>query len=438
MAVAREFPLLQAARRERTPYTPIWLMRQAGRYMAEYRAIRGRYSFLELCKRPDAAAEVTLQPVDRLGVDGAILFADILLIVEPLGVGLEFAKGEGPVIHRPVRTVTDVERLAPIDVDSSLGFVFETVRTVVRALADRVPLIGFAGAPFTVASYVVEGGPSRDYHVTKRLMYEAPAAWHRLMEILAHGTARYLAGQIAAGARMVQLFDSWIGTLSPADYRAYVLPHTRHVIEALRGQAPVIHFGTGTAGLLRAMREAGGDVIGLDWRIDLDDGWRVVGDGVGVQGNLDPAVLLGRGAVIRERTQDILRRAGGRPGHIFNLGHGIAQTTPVEHVKALVDIVHELSDRRLCTTQSCSSHSVAPLRPRRCVPSSRTSLAVAGSRPSASSWWPASTSASAVARRSTSSRSSRRVRSPRGSRPPACPCPCASACGTGIPISTRR
>ncbi|MBI1736048.1 MAG: uroporphyrinogen decarboxylase [Candidatus Rokubacteria bacterium] len=344
--MARDLPLLQAARREPTPFTPIWLMRQAGRYMAEYRAIRGRYGFLDLCKTPDAAAEVTLQPVEHLGVDGAILFADILLIVEPLGVGLEFAKGEGPVIHRPVRSVADVERLAPIDVESALGFVFETVRLVTRALADRVPLIGFAGAPFTVASYVVEGGPSRDFHTTKRLMYEEPAAWHRLMEILADGTARYLAGQIEAGARMVQLFDSWVGALAPADYRAYVLPYTRRVIQALPRTAPVIHFGTGTAGLLPAMREAGGDVIGVDWRIDLDAGWRAVGHDVGVQGNLDPAVLLGKAAVLRERTQDVLRRAAGRPGHIFNLGHGIDQATPVEHVKALVEMVHELSDRR--------------------------------------------------------------------------------------------
>ena len=344
--MARDFPLLQAARREPTPFTPIWLMRQAGRYMAEYRAIRGRYGFLELCKTPEAAAEVTLQPVDRLGVDGAILFADILLSGEPLDVGLEFAKGEGPVIHRPVRSRADADRLVPIDVESSLGFVFETVRLAVRGLADRVPLIGFAGAPFTVASYVVEGGPSRDYHRTKRLMYEEPVAWHRLMEILADGTARYLAGQIAAGARLVQLFDSWVGALSPADYRAFVLPHTRRVIAALPRTAPVIHFGTGTAGLLPAMREAGGDVIGLDWRIDLDEGWRAVGHDVGVQGNLDPAVLLGDGAVIRERTQEVLRRAAARPGHIFNLGHGIDQTTPVEHVRTLVDIVHELSDRR--------------------------------------------------------------------------------------------
>jgi uroporphyrinogen decarboxylase len=321
-------------------------MRQAGRYMAEYRAMRQRYGFLELAKTPDAAAAVTLQPVERLGVDGAILFADILLIVEPLGVGLEFATGEGPVIHRPVRNAADAERLAPIDVDASLGYVFETVRLVTRALAGRVPVIGFAGAPFTVASYVVEGGPSRDFQLTKQLMYEEPAAWSRLMTVLADATARYLAGQIRAGAAIVQLFDSWAGALAPDDYRTFVLPYTRRVIDALPRTAPVIHFGTGTAGLLRAMREAGGDVIGLDWRIDLDEGWRIVGDGVGVQGNLDPAVLLAKPAVIRERAAEILRRAGGRAGHIFNLGHGVYQQTPVEHVKALVDIVHELTDRR--------------------------------------------------------------------------------------------
>jgi uroporphyrinogen decarboxylase len=319
-------------------------MRQAGRYMAEYRAMRQRYGFLALCKTPEAAAEVTLQPVDALGVDGAILFADILLIVEPLGVGLEFARGEGPVIHRPVRNVADVERLPRIDVESSLGYVFETVRIVTRALAGRVPLIGFAGAPFTVASYIVEGGPSRDFQRTKRLMYEEPEAWHRLMDVLVDATARYLSGQIAAGASMVQLFDSWVGALSPADYRSFVLPHTRAVIDALPRQAPVIHFGTGTAGLLTLMREAGGDVIGLDWRIDLDDGWRQVGHDVGVQGNMDPAVLLAKPSLMRARVQDILRRAGGRPGHIFNLGHGVYQQTPVDHVKALVDMVHELSE----------------------------------------------------------------------------------------------
>jgi uroporphyrinogen decarboxylase len=320
-------------------------MRQAGRYLPEYRALRERHGFLELCRTPAAAAEVTLQPVRRFAVDAAILFADILLIVEPLDVGLEFARGEGPVIHRPVRAEADVTRLKAIDVESSVGTVFETVRLVRRELRPSVALIGFAGAPFTVASYVVEGGASRDFLHTKRLMYEAPAAWHRLMEILADATAAYLNGQIDAGAQAVQLFDSWVGALAPDDYRVYALPHTRSVIRALRPGVPVIHFGTGTATLLPLMREAGGDVIGLDWRVDLDRGWAAVGDEVGVQGNLDPALLLAKPAVFRERVKAILARAGGRPGHIFNLGHGVHQATPVEHVQALVDMVHEVSAR---------------------------------------------------------------------------------------------
>ena len=337
--------LLRAARRQPTPVTPVWLMRQAGRYLPEYRALRERHAFLDLCRNSQAAAEVTLQPVRRFPLDAAILFADILLILEPLGVGLEFARGEGPVIHRPVRAEADVARLKPIDVASSVGFVFETVRAVRRELPAKTALIGFAGAPFTVASYVVEGGASRDYLHTKRLMYEAPGSWHRLMEILADATATYLNGQIDAGAQAVQLFDSWVGTLAPDDYRTYVLPHTRTVIRALRPGVPVIHFGTGTATLLPLMREAGGDVIGLDWRVPLDAGWSAVGHDVGVQGNLDPAALLARPAVFRERVKAILARAGGRPGHIFNLGHGVHQQTPVEHVQALVEMVHELSAR---------------------------------------------------------------------------------------------
>ena len=321
-------------------------MRQAGRYMPEYRAIRARHGFLELCKNPDAAAEVTLQPVERLGVDAAILFADILLIVEPLGVGLEVGKGEGPIIHRPIRGDADVARLGPVDVDGAVGFVFETVSRVKKALDGRVPLIGFAGAPFTVASYVVEGGASRDYLHVKRLMYEAPAAWARLMEVLVDATARYLNGQIAAGADAVQVFDSWVGALSPADYRASVLPHMRALFAKLTPGVPAIHFGTGTAGLLPLLREAGGDVIGVDWRIDLAAAWAAVGHDVAVQGNLDPAVLLAAPAYIRKRAKAVLDAVGGRPGHIFNLGHGVHKETPVEHVKALVDIVHELSDRR--------------------------------------------------------------------------------------------
>ena len=321
-------------------------MRQAGRYLPEYRAVRARLGFLELCRNPEAAAEVTLQPVARLGVDAAILFADILLILEPLGVGLEFPRGEGPVIRRPVRTDADVARLKPVDVESDVGFVFETVRRARRELPAHVPLIGFAGAPFTVASYLVEGGPSRDYLNTKRLMYEEPDAWHRLLEILVDATARYLNGQIAAGAQAVQLFDSWVGVLAPDDYRAFVLSHSQALIRALTPGTPVIHFGTGTAGLLPLLRQAGGDVIGLDWRLDLDAGWQAVGRDVAVQGNLDPATLLARPAVIRERVAAILDRARGRPGHIFNLGHGILPQTPVEHVQALVEMVHALSDRR--------------------------------------------------------------------------------------------
>jgi len=348
-------PFLRAARRQPTSFTPVWLMRQAGRYLPEYRALRARFGFLELCRNPEAAAEVTLQPVERLGVDAAILFADILLIAEPLGVGLEFAKGEGPVIHRPVRTPADVHALPAVNVEDAVPFVFETVRTVAAALGGRMPLIGFAGAPFTVASYLVEGGPSRDYLHTKRLMYEAPDAWHRLMAMLADITARYLNGQIKAGVDAVQLFDSWVGVLSRDDYREFVLPHVRALIEALAPDAPVIHFGTGTAALLPLMREAGGDVIGLDWRVDLDAGWAAVGHDVAVQGNLDPAVLLGPPSLIRERVKAILDRAAGRPGHVFNLGHGVHQETPVDHVRLMVDLVHELSDRRMAGDSPRSS-----------------------------------------------------------------------------------
>jgi uroporphyrinogen decarboxylase len=320
-------------------------MRQAGRYLPEYRALRSRFGFLELCKNPEAAAEVTLLPVQRLAVDAAILFADILLVAEPMGVGLEFARGEGPVIHRPVRSAADVGRLAEPDPTDTLPFVFETVRRVRAALADRIPLIGFAGAPFTVASYLVEGGASRDYLETKRLMYADPGAWHALLALLARTTARYLNGQIAAGAQAVQLFDSWVGCLAPDDYREYVLPHSRALIQALQPGVPVIHFGTGTAGLLEVFREAGGDVVGLDWRVDLGQAWARVGHDVAVQGNLDPVALLAPPQAIRQRVRLILDRAEGRPGHVFNLGHGVLPQTPVDHVRAMVDAVHELSAR---------------------------------------------------------------------------------------------
>jgi uroporphyrinogen decarboxylase len=340
-----EAPLLRAARRQPTDFTPVWLMRQAGRYLPEYRTMRERFGFLELCRTPEAAAEVTLQPVERLGVDAAILFADILLVVEPMGVGLEFPRGEGPVIHRPVRSAAAVARLHRVDPLEATPFVFETVRLVCQALDNRVPLIGFAGAPFTVASYLIEGGASRQFLHTKRLMYDEPGAWHALLDMLTDLTARYLNGQIAAGAAAVQLFDSWVGALAPDDYRTFVLPHSRALIGALTPGIPVIHFGTGTAALLPPMAEAGGDVIGLDWRVDLDEAWARLGPGVAVQGNLDPVVLLASPTRIRESTQRILDRAGGRPGHIFNLGHGVLPQTPVDHVTAVVDMVHELSKR---------------------------------------------------------------------------------------------
>ena len=299
---------------------------------------------LESCMRPDLVVEITLQPVRRYGVDAAIFFSDIVLPLKAVGVDLEIKPGVGPVVASPVRAAGDLAAVRPVE-PSDVAYVTDSVKQLVGELG-TTPLIGFAGAPFTVASYVIEGGPSRDFAATKQLMHEAPEAWERLLALLAKATSAYLNGQIAAGAACVQLFDSWVGALSPDDYREFVLPHTRAVIQGLTAGVPVIHFGTGTAGLLPLMRDAGGDVIGLDWRVDLDAGWRAVGDGVGVQGNLDPVALLAHPARFEPAVRSILRRAGGRPGHIFNLGHGILPSTPVEHVKALVDMVHELSARR--------------------------------------------------------------------------------------------
>jgi len=340
---------LRACRREPTDCTPVWLMRQAGRFLPEYRALRERHGFLELCKTPALAAEVTLLPIRRFPVDAAILFADILLILEPMGVGLEFAAGDGPVIHRPVRRREDVDGLLHAAPEQALAFVLDTVRAVRTELAartPRVPLIGFAGAPFTLASYLIEGRGSRDYVHTKSLMYGDPAAWHALMERLAEATVDYVKAQIAAGAEAMQLFDSWVGCLGPDDYRTYVLPHMKRALAAIGAAGvPVIHFGTGTGALLELMREAGGDVIGLDWRVDLAEAWGRLGDGVGVQGNLDPVALFAPPEEIRRRVARILERAAGRPGHVFNLGHGVLPATPVAHVAAVVDAVHELSAR---------------------------------------------------------------------------------------------
>ncbi len=344
-APLRESPFIKACRLEPTPYTPIWIMRQAGRYLPEYREIRAKVSFLELCHRPDLAAEVTVTAAERLGVDAAIIFADILLVVEPMGIGLEFTKGDGPIIHHPVRTSADVKKLRPVDAQESLSFVFEAVRLARAALPPAIPLIGFAGAPFTLASYVIEGGGSRQYQHTKTLMYRDPTAWHALMERLSAAVSSYLNGQIAAGAQAVQLFDSWVGCLSPDDYREFVLPHTRQTIAGLTPGVPVIHFGTDTASLLPLMREAGGDVIGLDWRVDLGDAWARLGPGVAVQGNLDPVALFADPVEIRRQAGRILERAARRPGHIFNLGHGVLPQTPVDHLRALIDFVHEATRR---------------------------------------------------------------------------------------------
>ncbi len=320
-------------------------MRQAGRYMKEYRDVRARVGFLELCKTPQLAAEVTVTAAERLGVDAAIIFADILLLLEPLGLNLEFIKGDGPVIHNPVRTGADVDRLVELEDVNALAFVMEALRQTRLSLAADIPLIGFAGAPFTLASYMVEGGASKNYVHTKSLMYDNPGAWHAMLSLLSRGLIKYLNAQIDAGAQALQLFDSWVGCLSPDDYRQYVLPHTRSVIAGIKPGIPVIHFGTGTGELLQLISEAGGQVIGMDWRVPLDEGWQRVGFDKAVMGNLDPVALFAGREHLRREVKQILQRAAGRPGHIFNLGHGILPETPVENVIALVDMVHEMSAR---------------------------------------------------------------------------------------------
>jgi uroporphyrinogen decarboxylase len=322
-------------------------MRQAGRYMAEYRKVREQYGLLQMFKTPEIAAEVTLQPLKVLPVDAAIIFADILLPLEPMGLALEYSKDEGPVIHNPVRTITDASLLRVPDPEEDLGYVLSSLRLVRSELNGRLPLIGFAGAPFTLASYMIEGGGARNYLITKKLMYGERETWSVLMTKVAETISRYLLAQARAGAEIVQLFDSWAGCLSPSDYREYVLPYSRMVFQDLKKEGVLsIHFGTGTADLLPWMREAGGDVIGVDWRTPLDEAWSRVGQQAAVQGNLDPVTLMAPWDVLRERAREILDRAAGRPGHIFNLGHGILPQTPVDSVKALADFVHEYSSHR--------------------------------------------------------------------------------------------
>lgn len=313
--------------------------------MREYREVRARTTFLELCKTPSLAAEVTVTAAERLGVDAAIIFADILLILEPMGIELEFAEGEGPVIHNPVRNAADVERLREVEDAGALSFVYEAIASTRRSLKPDLPLIGFSGAPFTLASYMIEGGGSKNYVHTKQLMYNDSGAWHALMSLISRALVKYLNAQIDAGSQAVQLFDSWVGSLRPDDYHEFVLPHTRSVIAGIKPGIPVIHFGTGTGALLELMREAGGDVIGLDWRVRLDEAWRRVGHDVAVMGNLDPVALFANQDALRAQAKRILDQAGGRQGHIFNLGHGILPETPVENVIALVEMVHELSRR---------------------------------------------------------------------------------------------
>lgn len=336
---------MKACRREPTDYTPVWLMRQAGRYMAEYREVRAKVGFLELCRNPQLCSEVMCTAVEFLGVDAAIIFSDLLPILEPMGLDLEFAKGDGPVIHNPVREAADVDRVIDLESADSLHYVIETVAQTRADLPDHLPLIGFAGAPFTLASYAIEGGASRNYLHTKTLMYRDRGAWDALMGRLARSVAVYLNAQIAAGAQVVQLFDSWVGCLGPTDYNTFVAPHVKQLIESLTPGVPVIHFGTGNPELLVPMSQAGGHVVGVDWRIDLDEAWQRIGHDRAVQGNLDPLVLLADQETLRARSQQVLDQAANRPGHIFNLGHGILPQTPPDNAKALVDLVHELSAR---------------------------------------------------------------------------------------------
>ena len=336
---------LDACWGKKTPFTPIWLMRQAGRYQAEYMAIKAKHTFIEMCQKPEVATEVTMLPIRQFNLDAAIIFADILLILEPLGIGFEFTPDQGPRIERPVRDAQDVDRMAAsINAQESLGYVMEAIGMVRKELAGKVPLIGFSGAPFTLASYCIEGGGSREYLHTKEFMYRDHGAWNVLMTKLTDAIVSYLNAQIAAGAQAVQVFDSWIGALSPFDYGRYVQPHMTRLFAGLDKSVPSIHFGTGNPALYPLMKQAGGNVIGIDWRVDLGQQWQALGD-VAVMGNLDPAYLIAPQDELKAAAKRVLDSAAGKPGHIFNLGHGIFPRVPVDQVRALVDYVHEASQR---------------------------------------------------------------------------------------------
>ncbi len=347
MEMSRNDRFLKACRLETADCTPVWFMRQAGRYMKSYRAVREKHSLMDMFKNPEISAQVTLQPVDAFPVDAAIIFADILLPLEGMGIGIDFPQGGGPAILNPVRDPAGVRAVRVADPEEDLGFVLKALRLAKAELNGRVPLIGFAGAPFTLASYAIEGGSSTQYLRTKSLMLGDGASWDLLMKKFAASIVRFLKAQSAAGAQAVQLFDSWAGCLSPSDYRNFVFPYNREIFAELRKEGiPAIHFATGTAGLLEPMAEAGGDVLGVDWRIRLDEAWRRIGPGKGIQGNLDPAALSAPWPVLRNKAAEILDAANGRPGHIFNLGHGILPSTPEDSVRALADCVHEYSQTK--------------------------------------------------------------------------------------------
>jgi len=339
------YPFLRACRRQATEYTPIWLMRQAGRYMKEYRALRKKYSFLEMCKNPELAAQVTLQPIDKFKLDAAIIFSDILIPLEPMGVEFEFAKREGPVFHHPLRERKDIEKLRIIEPEEDVSFLMKAIQIVRKELEGKIPLIGFCGAPFTLASYIIEGGHSKNYVLTKSMMYQDRPTWDALMEKISEVLIRYLNAQIRAGVQAVQVFDSWVGCLSPRDYEEHALPFSKKVMDGVDKNVPLIHFATSSSTLLELMKQAGGDVIGVDWRVDIREAWTRLGYDVAIQGNLDPVILFSSVDLIQKEVKAILNLVKGRPGHIFNLGHGILQNTPVDHVAALVEAVHQYSSR---------------------------------------------------------------------------------------------
>lgn len=333
--------LVQAARMKQTERTPVWFMRQAGRVLPEYRKVRSSYGLLEICRQPELAATVTLQPVERFDVDAAVIFADIVTPLVGVGVDLKIVEQVGPVIASPVRSRSDLERFRQLEPDQDLPYLLEALRLVRAELPQEKALIGFSGAPFTLATYLIEGGPSRNYSTTKSLMYRQPDLWHELMNRLSDMIIGYLLAQARAGAQVLQLFDSWVGWLSRRDYLEYVFPYTGNIIRSVKGGGtPVVHFATGAGGLNKIIKDGGADVVGLDWRIPLDEAWESLGD-VAVQGNLDPAVLLAPPAVVQDQTRDVLERAGGRPGHIFNLGHGFLPQTPLDNVFHMIDCVRE-------------------------------------------------------------------------------------------------